>query len=119
MEVILTDSAPEEGLLRVGQLHLVGPQKVVRDRQHLTVVRELASEWVLVEDNLVNNVPTLVSPLGDDALTLELITTPLHGHGTVLVSRENLLDTREARLSRHELEDRVDHQSAANLSLID
>lgn len=115
--LVVGDLDSEKGLLGVSDLLLISLCEVFGDGNFASIVLEDAVFGVLGEVDLVDDVGSLVTPIGDDGLAHEL---KVHCVLELVLSVclfAQLVDSVEARLSGHELEDIVDGESDANFRL--
>jgi hypothetical protein len=116
-EGVITSLNLEERLLGLLDFHVVLGQEVVSDRSLFALVLELSLDRVGSENNIVDDVSSLVAPVGNDGVTTVLKLDQLFP--TVLGGRvlPDLVDLLEAGASGHELENTVhaDHSSKSTL----
>ena len=65
---MVSDFDEEEWLIEVSDLLIVNLGEVLSHRDHLVIVREFLSHWVLSEVDISDNVGPLGSPVSDHRL---------------------------------------------------
>jgi hypothetical protein len=107
----------EQRLSLMSDLLFVSGPKVFGHSYLLTLLLELKCHRVGVEVHIINIVGTLIAPVSDDRLAMELFSDTLLPHLRGGCALLKLNDAIEASLSRHKLKYGIHHEGAPDLAL--